>query len=353
MIKIANKKIGSEHEPFIVAEMSANHSNSLQHALKLVDCAAAQGVDAIKIQTYKPETMTLKSSEKGFIIEDQKSLWNGRSLYDLYQEAQTPWEWHEAIFERAKKNKILCFSTPFDKTAVDFLEALDAPCYKISSFENNDLELIGYAAATGKPLLISTGMATLSELDDLVSTARNNGCKELILLKCNSNYPSDSKNANLLTIPNLKDLFKCEVGLSDHSMGIGVAIASVALGASVIEKHFTLDRSVGGVDSSFSMEPLEMLALVAESKKAWSALGKVHYGPTESENSSMAFKRSIYVVEDIKKGEALSRKNLKVIRPGYGLPPKLLAAVLGMPARSNVKAGTPLTWELIKELGIN
>ncbi len=349
MIKIGNRKVGNQHEPFVIAEMSANHRKSIDHALKVVDFAAAQGVDAIKIQTYKPDTMTLNLDKKDFLINDEKSLWNGRSLYDLYQEAHTPWEWHEAIFARAKKNKIMYFSTPFDRTAVDFLETFDVPCYKIASFENNDLDLIQYVASKGKPLIISTGMATLSELEDIVLNARQAGCTELALLKCNSNYPADSSNANLLTIPNLKSLFNCEVGLSDHSMGIGVSIASVALGATIIEKHFTLSRSDGGVDSSFSMEPNEMRNLVSESKKAWNAIGSVKYGPTESEINSLAFKRSIYIVKNIKKGDVLTTENLRVIRPGYGLSPKFFKNVLGMRINKKVEEGTPLSWDLMKE----
>lgn len=348
MIKIGNRKIGDKYEPFVIAEMSANHGKSLDHALKVVDFAAAQGVDAIKIQTYKPDTMTLNLDKKDFLIIDEKSLWNGRTLYDLYQEAHTPWEWHEAIFGRAKKNKILYFSTPFDRSAVDFLETLDVPCYKISSFENNDLDLIRYVASKGKPLIISTGMATLSELEDIVLTARQAGCSEMALLKCNSNYPADSSNANLITIPNLKSLFNCEVGLSDHSMGIGVALAGVALGATIIEKHFTINRSDGGVDSSFSMEPNEMRDLVTESKKAWNAIGSVHYGPTKSETASVVFKRSIYIVENIRRGEILTQNHLRVIRPGYGIPPKFIDKVLGMRINADVSAGTPLSWELIK-----
>ena len=348
MIKIGNRKIGDKYEPFVIAEMSANHGKSLDHALKVVDFAAAQGVDAIKIQTYKPDTMTLNLDKKDFLIIDEKSLWNGRTLYDLYQEAHTPWEWHEAIFDRAKKNKILYLSTPFDRTAVDFLETFDVPCYKIASFENNDLDLIRYVASKGKPLIISTGMATLSELEDIVLTVRQAGCREVALLKCNSNYPADSSNANLLTIPNLKSIFNCEVGLSDHSMGVGVALASVAIGATIIEKHFTISRGDGGVDSSFSMEPNEMGYLVSESKKAWKAIGKVQYGPTESEIKSLRFKRSIYIVKNIKKNEILTRDNLRVIRPGFGIEPKFLDIIIGMKVNSDIKVGTPLTWDLIK-----
>ena len=348
MMRIGKRKIGNQYKPFVIAEMSANHGKSLDNALKVVDFAATQGVDAIKIQTYRPDTMTLDLDTKDFLINDKKSIWNGRALYDLYQDAHTPWEWHEAIFARAKKNKIIYFSTPFDKTAVDFLETFNVPCYKISSFENNDLDLIRYVASKGKPLIISTGMATLSELEEAVIAAREAGCMDMALLKCNSNYPADSSNANLLTIPNLKSLFNCEVGLSDHSMGIGVAIAGVALGATIIEKHFTINRSDGGVDSSFSMEPNEMRDLVSESKKAWNAIGSVHYGPTKSEIGSLAFKRSIYIVENIKCGEMLTKNNLRIIRPGYGIPPKFIDLVLGMRVSSDVKAGTALSWDLVK-----
>ena len=275
MITINNRKIGPDQPPFIIAEMSGNHNQSLERALEIVDAAAKTGAHALKIQTYTPDTMTIDLDEREFHISDPKSLWEGHSLYKLYGEAYTPWEWHKPIFDRARELGIIAFSTPFDDTAVDFLESLDVPCYKIASFENTDLPLIRRVAATGKPLIISTGMASIAELDDTVKAAREAGCKDLILLKCTSTYPATASNTNILTIPHMRELFGCEVGLSDHTMGVGVSVASVALGATVIEKHFTLNRADGGVDSTFSMEPAEMTQLVLETERAWQALGKV------------------------------------------------------------------------------
>jgi pseudaminic acid synthase len=275
--KIAGRKIGADHAPFIIAEMSGNHNQSLDRALEIVEAAAKTGAHALKIQTYTPDTMTLDLDEREFHISDTKSLWAGTSLYKLYGQAYTPWEWHAAIFQRAKELGIIAFSTPFDDTAVDFLESLDVPCYKIASFENTDLPLIRRVAATGKPMIISTGMASIAELDDTVSAARQAGCKDLVLLKCTSTYPATADNTNILTIPHMRELFGCEVGLSDHTMGVGVSVASVALGATVIEKHFTLNRADGGVDSTFSMEPAEMAQLVTETERAWQAMGPVSY----------------------------------------------------------------------------
>jgi len=347
MIKIGNKDIGVEHPPFVIAEMSGNHNHSLKRALDIVDAAADAGCHALKIQTYTPDTMTLDLNEGEFFIKDPDNLWSGTSLYDLYAKAYTPWEWHEAIFSRAKERGILAFSSPFDATAIDFLETLNAPCYKIASFENIDLPLIRRAAATGKPLIISTGMASIAELDETVRTAREAGCKDLILLKCTSTYPATPENTNILTIPHMKELFKCEVGLSDHTLGLGVSVASVALGATVIEKHFTLNRADGGVDSAFSMEPQEMSQLVADAERAWQALGKVNYGPIAAEKKSIQFRRSLYVVEDIKAGDILTNKNVRAIRPGFGLAPKYLDRVLGKRVNRSAKKGTALTWELI------
>jgi N-acetylneuraminate synthase len=348
VFKIAGRSIGRGHAPFIIAEMSGNHNQSLERALEIVDAAAQTGAHALKIQTYTPDTMTLDLDEREFHISDPKSLWAGASLYKLYGEAYTPWEWHKPIFDRARERGIIAFSTPFDDTAVDFLESLDAPCYKIASFENTDLPLIRRVAATGKPLIISTGMATAAELDETVRTARAAGCKDLVLLKCTSTYPATPENTNILTIPHMRELFGCEVGLSDHTMGIGVSVASVALGATVIEKHFTLNRAEGGVDSTFSMEPDEMAQLVVETERAWQALGKVSYGPTETEKKSLQFRRSLYLVQDMKAGDALTRDNVRAIRPGLGLPTKYLEQLLGKSVKHDVKKGTALGWDLIK-----
>ena len=339
--------IGRGHAPFIIAEMSGNHNQSLSRALEIVEAVAKAGAHALKIQTYTPDTMTLDLDEREFHISDSNSLWAGTSLYKLYGEAYTPWEWHEPIFDRAHELGIIPFSTPFDDTAVDFLENLNVPCYKIASFENTDLPLIRRVAATGKPLIISTGMASIAELDDTVRAARDAGCKDLILLKCTSTYPATAENTNILTIPHLRELFGCEVGLSDHTMGVGVSVASVALGATVIEKHFTLNRADGGVDSTFSMEPAEMAQLVVESERAWQALGQVSYGPTEKEKNSIVFRRSLYVVKDLKAGEVLTRENVRAIRPGFGLPTKYFEQVLGKSVKQDVQRGTALGWELI------
>jgi N-acetylneuraminate synthase len=346
-ITIDGKRIGSDYPPFIIAEMSGNHNQSLDRALEIVDAVAKTGAHALKIQTYTPDTMTLDLDEREFHISDPKSLWAGNSLYKLYGEAYTPWEWHKPIFDRARELGIIAFSTPFDAAAVDFLEGLDVPCYKIASFENTDLPLIRRVAATGKPLIISTGMASIAELDDTVKAAREAGCKDLILLKCTSTYPATSNNTNILTIPHMRELFGCEVGLSDHTMGVGVSVASVALGATVIEKHVTLNRADGGVDSTFSMEPTEMTQLVVEAERAWQALGKVSYGSTEAEKKSIVFRRSLYVVQDIKAGEILTNENVRAIRPGLGLPTKYLPQIIGRLAKLDIKRGTALSWDLI------
>lgn len=347
MIKIGSREIGEQHMPFVIAEMSGNHNQSLERALEIVEAAAKTGAHALKIQTYTPDTMTIDLDEREFHISDPNSLWAGTSLYKLYGEACTPWEWHKPIFDRARELGIIAFSTPFDDTAVDFLESLDVPCYKIASFENTDLPLIRRVAATGKPLIISTGMATVAELGETVRAAREAGCKDLILLKCTSTYPATAANTNILTIPHLRELFGCEVGLSDHTMGIGVSVASVALGATVIEKHFTLSRSDGGVDSTFSMEPAEMAQLVVETERAWQALGQVSYGPTEAEKKSIQYRRSLYVVQDLKAGDVLTRENVRAIRPGLGLPTKYLDVLLGKRVDRAVRRGTPLSFDLI------
>lgn len=346
-VTIQDRKIGPDHPPFIIAEMSANHNQSLDRALAIVEAAATAGAHAVKLQTYTADTMTLDIAEREFFIHDPDSLWKGKSLYELYKEAHTPWEWHKPIFDRCRELGLIYLSTAFDETAVDFLEKLDVPCYKIASFENTDIPLIRKVAATGKPMIISTGMATIAELDETVRTAREAGCRDLILLKCTSTYPATPENTNILTIPHMAKLFDCQVGLSDHTVGIGVAVASVALGATVIEKHFTLSRADGGVDSAFSMEPDEMRALVTETKRAWLALGKVSYGPTEKEKNSLIFRRSLYIVQDMKKGDILTRENLKAIRPGLGLPPKYYDILLGKRINRDVKCGTAISWELV------
>lgn len=347
MFEIAGRTIGDSAPPFVIAEMSGNHNQSLERALAIVDAAAASGAHALKLQTYTADTMTIDVREGEFFIADPHSLWSGSSLYQLYQQAYTPWEWHEPIFRRARELGMIPFSTPFDETAVDFLESLDVPTYKIASFENTDLPLIRKAAATGKPMIISTGMATVAELDETVRAAREAGCKDLVLLKCTSTYPATPENTNARTIPHLRALFGCEVGLSDHTMGCGAAVAAVALGATVIEKHFTLARADGGVDSAFSMEPEEMRMLVTETERAWQSLGKISYGATSAEQQSLVFRRSLYVVKDMEAGEVFSAENVRAIRPGLGLAPRWMDTILGMAARKAVKRGTPLSWNLL------
>lgn len=347
-IKIIDKFIGGSNPPFIIAEMSGNHNKSIERALKIVEAAAKAGVHALKIQTYTPDTMTLDLDEREFHISDPKSLWAGTSLYRLYTEAYMPWEWQKSIFDRARELGIIAFSTPFDDASVDFLESLNVPCYKIASFENTDLPLIRRAAGTGKPLIISTGMASIAELDDTVKTAREAGCKDLILLKCTSTYPAKASNTNILTIPHMRELFGCEVGLSDHTMGVGVSVASVALGATVIEKHFTLSRADGGIDSAFSMEPVEMAQLVQETERAWQAMGCVSYEASEAEKKSILFRRSLYVVKDLKAGDVITAENVRAIRPGLGLATKYLDVLLGKVLIKDVARGTALSWNLLK-----
>ncbi|MBU0593631.1 MAG: pseudaminic acid synthase [Gammaproteobacteria bacterium] len=344
---IAGRKIGPEQQPFVIAEMSGNHNQSLERALAIVDAAAQAGAHALKIQTYTADTMTLDLSEGEFFIADKGSLWQGKSLYNLYQEAYTPWEWHKPIFDRCSKLGMIGFSTPFDETAVDFLESLNVPCYKIASFENTDLPLIRRVAATGKPMIVSTGMATVAELDETVRTIRAAGCEDFVLLKCTSTYPSTPENTNLRTIPHMRDLFRCQTGLSDHTMGVGAAVASVVLGATVIEKHFTLRRADGGVDSAFSLEPEEMHSLVCETERAWQSLGTVSYGPSTAEKPSLQYRRSLYVTQDIKAGETFNRDNVRAIRPGLGLPTKHLEVFLGRTASRDIKKGTPVKWDLL------
>jgi pseudaminic acid synthase len=334
-------------KPFIIAEMSGNHNQSLGRALEIAEAAADAGVDAVKLQTYTADTMTIDLKKKDFVIHDNKSLWKGDNLYALYKKAYTPWEWHKTIFERCKKLGIIGFSTPFDETAVDFLESLHVPFYKIASFESNHFPLLKKIARTGKPVIMSTGTSTLTKLSEAVGVLRDNGCKELVLLKCTSAYPSDPKESNILTIPHMRQLFGCNVGLSDHTLGIGVAIASIALGASVIEKHMTLKRSDGGVDSAFSLEPQEMKQLVIESKRAWESLGVVTYVSTKSEKKSMQFVRSIYINRNLSESHILEAGDLKIIRPGYGLAPKYWDEVLGRKLKKSVEKGIPLSWDLL------
>jgi pseudaminic acid synthase len=348
-MRIADRTIGPGHRPYLIAEMSGNHNQSLDRALAIVDAAAASGADAIKLQTYTAETMTLNVRMPGFVIEDRDSPWAGRQLYDLYDEAHTRWEWHEPILRRAESHGLHCFSSPFDETAVDFLETLNVPAYKIASFEITDLRLIRKVASTGKPMIISIGMATLAEVDTAVRVVRAAGCGELVLLKCTSTYPATPENTNILTIPHLRTLFNCEAGLSDHTMGCGVAVAAAALGATVIEKHFTLSRADGGVDSTFSMEPAEFALLRAETDRAVQALGQIHFGPTEAEKRSLGLRRSLYIARDTKAGEVLTTQNLRCVRPGFGMDPSLMDIVLGMRLRRKAAAGTPLTWDMLSD----
>lgn len=349
-IKIQDRLIGTDQPPFIIAEMSANHQQSLEKAIKIVEAAAEAGVHAVKLQTYTADTLTIDANMEEFFIRDTNSLWRDKSLYKLYQEAATPWEWHGPIFKRCRELGLIAFSSPFDESAVDFLEGLDVPAYKIASFENNHLPLIRRVAATGKPLIISTGMASLEELEEMVRVVRDTGGRDIILLKCTSTYPADPRDSNLLTIPDLRKRFGTQVGLSDHTLGIGASIASIAFGATVIERHFTLDRREGGLDAAFSLEPAEMKMLVEETLQAWKALGRVHYGATQTEKASLRFRRSIFAVEDIRKGDGFTASNVKVIRPGQGLPPKYYETILSKKASRDIKRGTPMSWELVDKI---
>jgi len=331
--------------PFVIAEMSGNHNQSIDRAMAIVDAAAESGADAVKLQTYTADTMTINASHGRFSIDDKNSLWNGENLYSLYQKAHTPWEWHGPIFERAREKGMIPFSSPFDATSVDFLETLNCVIYKVASFENTDHPLLKKVAQTGKPVIMSTGLTTAADIDESVRVLRENGCEQLALLKCTSTYPATPENTNIRTIPHMAELFGCPVGLSDHTMGIGAAVAATALGARVVEKHFTLARADGGVDSAFSLEPAELAALVVETERAFQSLGQVQYGVQEAEQNSRQFKRSIYAVKDIAAGEAFTTENIRVIRPGDGLEPKYFEHVIKRNARSDLVAGTPISFE--------
>ena len=346
-IKIDGRDIGAEHPPYIIAEMSANHNGSIENAFKIIEAAKQSGADAVKLQTYRPDTITLNCDSEDFRIHG--GLWDGRTLYELYEEAHLPWEWHAPLFAHARKLGITIFSSPFDNTAVDLLEDLNAPAYKIASFEAVDHALIKYVASTGKPMIISTGMADAEEIQEAIEAAREGGCKELAILHCVSGYPAPAEDYNLRTIPDLIQRFGLVTGLSDHTLDNTTAITSVAMGASIIEKHFTLNRSGGGPDDSFSLEPAELKALCKDSKTAWAALGKVDYGRKSSEDGNVKFRRSLYFVKDMKAGEIITADAVRSVRPGFGLAPKNLARLLGRIVNSDVKSATPTKWQLVKE----
>ena len=345
-INIAGRVIKEGKPPFIIAELSGNHQQSYEMAIKMIDAAAKAGVDAIKLQTYTADSMTLDIETDEFLIKEQSSLWKGQSLHSLYNRAATPYDWHKGLFEYARSLGLAAFSSPFDEQAVDFLESLDVPCYKIASFENVDLSLIRKVAKTGKPMIISTGMASLIELEEAVSTAREAGCNDLILLKCTSAYPSPAEDINLATMRDMSKRFLCPVGLSDHSLGIEVALAATALGAQVIEKHFVLNRKEGGVDAEFSLEPLELKQLVDQSKRISLAVGGVNYGDTKSDLEAKRYRRSIYIAKDIPSGTRIAAEHIRVVRPGLGLAPKFYDALLGKTASASLKKGMPTSWDL-------
>jgi pseudaminic acid synthase len=344
-ITISGRRIGPDEPPYVVAELSGNHNASIDRALAIMDAAKAAGADAVKLQTYTADTLTLDIDGPGFVVE--KGLWKGRRLHELYAEAHTPWDWMHPLFEHGRRIGITVFSSPFDESAVRLLEALDAPAYKIASFEMIDTGLVRACARTGKPLIISTGMADAAEIADAVAVARAAGARDIALLHCVSGYPTPASDMNLRTIPDLAARFDVPAGLSDHTLGIAVAIAATALGAVLIEKHVTLQRSDGGPDAAFSLEPDEIAALCREVRTAWEALGKVDYGLKSSERGNAAYRRSLYAVADIKAGEALTVANVRSIRPGHGLPPRELDAILGRVARIDIGRGTPLAWDLI------
>ena len=346
-ITIGKRRIGPKHPPFIIAEMSGNHNQSLNRAMEIVEAAAKSGVHALKLQTASPDGLTLNVDHPDFLIDDPASPWAGRNLYELYKEAVTPWEWHKPLFERCNELGLTVFSSAFELSAIDLLEELDAPCYKIASFELIDLPLIRKAASTGKPLIMSTGMASVSDIHDALRAAKGEGNDNIILLKCTSSYPATAADANIATIPHLREMFGFQVGLSDHTLGIGVPCAAAALGATVIEKHFTLKRSDGGVDATFSLEPHEFAALVEESERAWASVGNILYGGAEVEQSSLKFRRSLYIARNLKEGDTLTEENLRVVRPGYGLAPKYIDVLLGRKINQDLKAGTAMKWEFI------
>ncbi|MHC5063812.1 MAG: pseudaminic acid synthase [Planctomycetota bacterium] len=347
-IQLGDRLVGAEHAPCIVAELSGNHGGSLDRAMAMVEAAAAAGAHAVKLQTYTADGMTLDLARGEFRINDPASLWAGETLHSLYEKAHTPWAWHEQLFRRCAELNLLCFSSPFDLEAVARLESLNTPCYKIASFENVDLELIRAVAATGKPVIMSTGMASREELREAMDTARSAGCEQIVLLKCTSAYPADPSESNLASIPVLAREFECQVGLSDHTLGLAAPLTAVALGATLIEKHFTLDRGDGDVDAAFSCEPAELASLVRESHRAWQAIGKVHFGPTESERASLQYRRSLYFVTDLRAGDRLQEDHLRSIRPGLGLAPKHLPELLGKILSRDVTRGTPVHWSCLR-----
>ena len=347
-ITIDNRKIGKDYEPYVIAELSANHNGKLDTAFQIIEAAKKSGANAVKIQTYRPDTITIKCDKPEFQIND--GIWKGRTLYELYEWAHTPWEWHKPLFEYARKLGITIFSSPFDTTAVDLLEELNTPAYKIASFEAIDLPLIKYIAITGKPMIISTGMANAEEIQEAINAARDGGCKELAILHCVSGYPAPAKDYNLRTIPNMIERYGVVTGLSDHTLDNVTAITSVALGASIIEKHVTMNRDGGGPDDSFSLEPRELKELCSSVKTAWGSLGKINYTRKSSELDNVKYRRSLYVVKDIKKGEKITQDNIKSIRPGYGLAPKYYSKVIGTVANQNIEKGTPLGWDMLEKI---
>jgi N-acetylneuraminate synthase len=344
-LSIAGRNIGPDHAPYVIAEMSANHNGNIETAFKIIEAAKQAGADAVKLQTYRPDTITLNCDTEDFRIHG--GLWDGRTLYELYEEAHMPWDWHAPLFAHARKHGITIFSSPFDNTAVDLLEDLNAPAYKIASFEAVDIPLIKYVASTGKPMIISTGMADAEEIQEAIDAAREGGCKELAILHCVSGYPAPAEDYNLRTIPDMIQRFGLVTGLSDHTLDNTTAITSVATGASIIEKHFTLDRSGGGPDDSFSLEPAELAALCKDSKTAWAALGRVDYGRKSSEQGNVKFRRSLYVVKDMQAGDFLTSTNLRSVRPGFGLPPKHLETLLGKKIDRHLLAGTPMSLDYL------
>ncbi|MEQ5801955.1 pseudaminic acid synthase [Halomonas sp. H10-9-1] len=347
-IDIAGRIIGPGHAPYIIAELSANHNGSLETAMRIIQEAAKAGADAVKLQTYRPDTMTLDCDSEDFQIHG--GLWDGRTLYELYEEAHTPWEWHQPLFEHARKLGITIFSSPFDTTAVDLLEELGAPAYKIASFEAVDLPLIEYVARTGKPMIISTGMADAEEIQEAIDAALGAGCEQLAILHCVSGYPAPPEDYNLRTIPDMVERFGLVTGLSDHTIDNTTAVTSVALGASLIEKHFTLDRNGGGPDDSFSLEPKELAALCCDAKTAWQALGKIDYGRKSSEQGNVQFRRSLYFVKDLKAGDVITEDAVRSVRPGYGIAPKHLNKVLGHSLNQDVKAASPVRGDVVHSL---